>query len=511
MTDKKIVIVGGGPGGLTSGMILAHRGMDVEIFEKENRPGGRNRDIQLGDFKFDTGPTFLMMKYVLEEMFRETGREVSNYIELIKLDPFYRLQFPDKRFFPSGDMEKMKENIAKVFPGDEEGFEKFMKKEGKRFKSLIPCLQKAYSSLTDFIDPIFLKAIPQLSLNRTLYENLGRYFDAEELKMAFTFQAKYLGMSPWDCPALFTILSYMEYKYNIYHVTGGLNEISKAMSKIVKEEGGKINYNSKVEKILTSGKDVTGIELESGEQIKADEVILNADFGYAVNNLLPAEKLKKWSPEKLKKKKFSCGTFMLYMGLDKKYDSVNHHNIIFADDYRRNVEVMFNEYQLIDDFSFYIQNPSVTDPTLAPEGKSALYVLVPVPNKKSKINWDTEAEKFRSKVIEKIKEKTEMEDIEDHIEVEKILTPEDWNKDYNVYNGSVFNLAHNIRQMLYFRPHNTFEELNNLYLTGGGTHPGSGLPIIYESGRISANLISEKYGLPYEKPTFNPEEILGDA
>ncbi len=508
MEKKKVVVVGAGPGGLTSGMLLAHRGADVEIYEKEDRPGGRNRDITLGDFKFDTGPTFLMMKYVLEEMFQETGRRASDYLDFVKLDPFYRLQFPDKRFYPSGDMEKMKKQIADVFPGNEKGFEKFMEKEGKRFESLIPCLQKDYSKLRDFLDPIFLKAAPRLAVGRTLYQNLGRYYDAEELKLAFTFQSKYLGMSPWDCPALFTILSYMEYKYNIYHVTGGLNMISRAMEKVFKEEGGRVHYKSKVKRVINEEKKVKGIELSDGRKIMADEVIINADFGYAVTNLLPVEKLKKWSPKKLEKKNFSCGTFMLYLGLDKKYETVNHHNIIFADDYQENVETMFKEHKMTDDFSFYIQNPSVTDSTLAPEGKSAIYVLVPVPNNKSGIDWDKEGPSFREKVIDRIIQKTEMKDIRDHIEEEKVITPRVWEDNYNVYIAAEFNLGHDLNQMLYFRPHNEFEELKNLYLTGGGTHPGSGLPTIYESGRICANLISKKYKLPYEEPSFDPQKIL---
>lgn len=508
---KKIIIVGAGPGGLTSGMLLAHRGAEVQIYEKEDRVGGRNREIQLEDFKFDTGPTFLMMKYVLEEMFEETGRKASDYLEFTLLDPFYRLQFPGKRFYPSMDQHKVREQIKEVFPGNEDGFDRFMKREGRRFEKLIPCLQKDYSSLKAFLSPIFIKAANELSPGRTLFENLGRYFDADFLKLAFTFQSKYLGMSPWDCPGFFTILSYMEYKYGVYHVTGGLNMISKAMEKVLLEEGGNIHLNTPVRKLITEKRKVTGIELENGEKIYAEEVIVNADFGYAATHLMPREKLKRWSEKKLAKKNFSCGTFMLYLGLDKLYDTMNHHNIIFADNYKENVEVMFNEYKMTDDFSFYIQNPSVTDATLAPEGKSAVYVLVPVPNNRSGIDWNKLKEEFRNKVIDKIVEKTEMKDIREHIEVEKVITPRQWEDDYNVYIAAEFNLGHNLNQMLYFRPHNKFEELENLYLTGGGTHPGSGLPTIYESGRISANLISQKHNLPFQKPSFDPEKILKDA
>ncbi len=508
MKKKKIIIVGAGPGGLTSGMILAHRGADVEIFEKASIPGGRNRAIHLNGFTFDTGPTFLMMKYLLEEMFRETGRTAADYMEFVRLDPLYRLQFPEQTLISAAGSEAMKDRIREMFPGNEAGFDRFMKTEGIRFRKLIPCLQKDYASLRAFLDPVFLKAAPYLAVGRTLFGNLGRYFDDDEMKLAFTFQSKYLGMSPWEAPAIFTILSYMEYRYGIYHVMGGLNMISDAMARVCLEEGVRIHYDCNVAKLLTEGRNVTGIKLENGEEIKADEVIVNADFGYAATHLFPTEMLRKWSPRRLEKKKFSCGTFMLYLGVNRTYDELNHHNIVFADDYRRNVDVMFKEHRMTDDFSFYLQNASVTDTSLAPEGKSALYVLVPVPNNRSGIDWKAKRAPFRDAVIQRMEQKLGMQNLEQHIEVEKVITPAEWESEYNVYIAAEFNLAHNVGQMLYLRPHNKFEELDSLYLTGGGTHPGSGLPTIYESGRITANLISKKYGFPYVPPSLNAEEIL---
>jgi len=208
-----------------------------------------------------------------------------------------------------------------------------------------------------------------------------------------------------------------------------------------------------------------------------------------MTNLFEPDKIKKHSPEKLEKKKFSCSTFMLYLGIDKKYDAP-HHNIFFADDYRQNITDI-GEGRLSEDFSFYVQNASVTDDTLAPKGKSAVYVLVPVPNNRSNIDWDNKEMEYREKVLDTVEERTQMKDIGDHIEIEKTITPKHWEEDYNVYIGATFNLAHNLSQMLYFRPHNRCGELKNLYLVGGGTHPGSGLPTIYISGIVTAGLISK--------------------
>jgi phytoene desaturase len=216
---------------------------------------------------------------------------------------------------------------------------------------------------------------------------------------------------------------------------------------------------------------------------------VNADFGYAFTNLVEPDKLRKYSQRNISKKRYSCSTFMLYLGVRKQY-SAPHHHIVFAHDYRSNIDDIV-QGRLSDDFSFYVQNACVTDDTLAPKGKSTVYILVPMPNNFSGIDWDKKKDEVRNKVIDAVETRTSMKDLSDNIEVEKVITPKDWENDYNVYEGATFNLAHNIRQMLYFRPHNKFDELENCYLVGGGTHPGSGLPTIYLSSMISAGLISK--------------------
>jgi len=501
MTKKHIVIVGAGPGGLTSAMILAHRGFQVTVFEKAEEVGGRNAAITLDGFTFDTGPTFLMMNYILKEMFGETGRKVEDYLEFVKLDPLYRLQFDDCVFFPSQDREKNKDQIRKFFPGNEDGLDKFFQTEANRFEKLFPCLQKDYQSLTTFLDPIFIKALPYLSLGKSLFENLGTYFTHDKLKLCFTFQAKYLGMSPWNCPALFTMLPYIEYAYGVYHVIGGLNKISKAMAKVVEEEGGHIVKKTPVKRLIIERKEVRGVELESGEKVLCDDVIINADFAYAATHLVEPGLLKKYSASNLQKKQYSCSTFMIYLGVNKKFDYLPHHNILFSSDYRKNVDEITEKKILSQDPSIYVQNASVSDPTLAPAGKSAIYILVPVPNNKSAINWEAIKDDFKAKILNSVIDKGGFDGLKEHIEVEKVTTPEDWENAYNVYLGATFNLAHTFRQLLYFRPRNKFEELEHCYLVGGGTHPGSGLPTIYESARIASNLLSKHYGVDFQWPS----------
>ncbi|HAA87919.1 MAG TPA: phytoene desaturase [Verrucomicrobiales bacterium] len=493
--QKNINVVGAGPGGLTVAMLLAKRGFNVNLFEKESTAGGRNAALVRNGYKFDLGPTFLMMKFILDEVFEEAGCNIDDYLDFVKLEPMYRLQFDDVRIEPTTVREAMLKQLEDNFPGSSDGYDDFMEKESERFRLMYPCLQKDYATLTSYLSSDLMKALPKLSIGRSLFGVLGDYFKSDKLKLSFTFQSKYLGMSAWDCPAAFAILPYVEHAFGVYHVMGGLSEISEAMLKVCIEQGVNVRLNTPVNQLMLDGKKVTGVELENGEKILADETVLNADFGYAMKNLVPPGVLKKYSPEKVDSKKYSCSTFMLYLGLDKVYD-LPHHTIFFASDYKTNIDDIFKGKVLSDELSFYIRNASVTDPTLAPEGHSSIYVLVPVPNCTADIEWEKEKDKLKERVIDAMEERAGMSDLRDHIREEVVFTPKTW-MDMNIQFGATFNLAHSLNQMLYFRPRNKFEELDNCYLVGGGTHPGSGLPTIYESGRIGANLISNLHEVEY--------------
>lgn len=490
---KKIVIVGAGPGGLAAAMLLAHKGYEVEVFEKQSYVGGRTSEIRLQDFRFDMGPTFLNMLYITEEIFELTGRNVRDYVELYDLNPMYELVFHDKKLKMMRNAEAMRHQIDELFPGNEGGYDRYMQETRKKLLKLAPVLQSPMNRFTDMLKPHVLKAVGELELGKSLVNKLSDFYKDEELQLAFTFQSKYLGMSPWETPGAFSILSYIEHAYGVYHVKGGLNKLTAAMAKVAEEEGVRIHTNSGVKQLVLDKKTVKGIELENGEKIMADEVILNADFGHAMTKLVPPGVLKKYSEEKLSKKPLSCSTFMLYLGVNGRFD-LPHHTIWFAKDYRKNVEEITNTKLLSEDPSIYIQNAVVTDPTVAPEGKSTLYVLVPVPNNTSNIDWDEITPAFRNMIIKLIEQKLGINDLEALIEVEKIISPKNWEQEIGVYKGATFNLGHQLSQMLAFRPRNKFEELENCFLVGGGTHPGSGLPIIIESARITANSILEEHG-----------------
>jgi len=319
-----------------------------------------------------------MMQFILREMFEEAGRNVDDYLTFKPLDPLYCLKFDDRDILVSADHDKMRAQIREHFPGQEKGLETFLHHERKRYEYLLPCIKKDYSSLRSLMCTPLFKALPYLSLGRSVFQNLGRYFGDEQLKLSFTFQSKYLGMSPWKCPAFFTMLPFIEHEWGVFHVIGGLNQISQTMAKVVEEEGGKIFTSTPVESLMIDKGTVTGVTLTNGETFFADHVIVNADFAHAMSNLVAPGILKKYSRENLQKKDYSCSTFMIYLGVDKRYD-MHHHTIVFAKDYRTNMNNIFEKKVLSDDMSFYVQNASVTDPTLAPKGNRRSIFWSPCP------------------------------------------------------------------------------------------------------------------------------------
>ncbi len=507
MAEKRIAIIGAGPGGLATAMLLAARGFKVQVFEKAPVIGGRNAEVALGKYRFDLGPTFLMMKFLLDELFEEIGRTSSTYLGFRLLDPMYRLNFSDKTLLARSRPEDMKAEIERVFPGEGRNLDKFLAAESKRFEKLYPCLQKPYGTVSSLLSSTLLSALPHISLGRSLHDVLSKYFRAEELRLAFTFQSKYLGMSPWDCPGLFTMIPYTEHAHGVYHVIGGLCRISDALAKVAREEGAVIHTSTPVKRVMVKNGKAFGVELCSGDQVECDEVVINADFGYAMSHLFDEESIRRYRPEALKKRNFSCSTFMMYLGVDRTYDA-EHHTIVFARNYKQNLEDISLRKVTSDDISIYIRNAAATDPSIAPPGHSALYILVPVPNNSSGICWSREKHAYRARVLEILQKRSPFCDLQSHIREELILTPEDWESGKSVFLGATFNMGHGWNQMLYLRPHNKFEEVDNCYLVGGGTHPGSGLPTIFESARISSNLICQKYNVEYPQPKPFRELVL---
>jgi phytoene desaturase len=499
----RVVVIGAGPGGLAAAMLLANRGAAVTVLERMDRVGGRSGGLDSAGYRFDTGPTFFLYPQVLRAVFAACGRRLEDEIDLIRLDPQYDLVFEGGgKLRATGDVARMQAEIAGLSPRDAANLPAFLADNEAKLAAFRPVLENAFTSPLHYLRPGVLRALPLLRPLRSVDADLKRYFRDPRVRLAFSFQSKYLGMSPFNCPSLFTILAFMEYAHGVFHPRGGTAAVMQRMAAIAQDMGVEIRTGEDVEAIRFAGRRAVGVASATGER-RADAVVVNADFGQAMARLVPDALRRRWTDAKLAAKRYSCSTFMLYLGVEGaaegRADAPAHHTISLARDYRRNIAEVQAGTAPPDDPSFYVQNAAVTDPDLAPPGHGALYVLAPVANLAGGIDWDRHRDAFRRKLLAKV-EALGFADIERRIRFEKLLTPADWRDDFAVYRGATFNLAHTLGQMLYLRPRNRFEDLDAVYLVGGGTHPGSGLPVIFQSALITADLMAADLGLTAAAP-----------
>jgi len=473
-------------------MLLAKRGFRVRVIEKMPHVGGRTSSLRVGDYTFDLGPTFFLYPRVLETIFEEAGYDLWNEVEMKRLDPQYRILFGQGgKIDATPDVGSMRSQISALCPEDADGFSQFMAENRRKLESFTPILESAFQGWTDVLRKEMVGALPLLNPHKSVDSYLRRFFRDPRVRLAFCFQSKYLGMSPFRCPSLFSILSFLEYEYGVYHPVGGCAAVSQHMARIAREMGVEIHLDEPVAGLRFEGRKATGVVTAKGEY-PSDALVINADFARAMTTLVPNHLRRRWTDEKLARKKFSCSTYMIYLGIEGTYD-LPHHNIYISRDYEKNLREIESEHVLSTDPSFYVQNASVTDPTLAPPGHSTLYILAPVTHETANVDWKRESGRYRELLLRRIAD-AGFTDVERRIREERIVTPDDWSARYNIHRGATFNLAHSLDQMLHFRPRNRFEDLDGVYLVGGGTHPGSGLPVIFESARITSDLMTKDLG-----------------
>jgi phytoene desaturase len=500
---KSIVIIGAGPGGLAAAMLLARSGLRVTVLERQSQVGGRTTTLAANGFRFDLGPTFFLYPQVLEAIFTAVGRNLWSELELIRLDPQYSLIFgAGGQLDATPDLHRMEQAISALCPADAASFRRFMEDNRFKFQQFTPCLERPFLGWRDLFSRRMLELLPLLHPWLSLDQELAHYFGDPRIRLAFSFQSKYLGMSPYRCPSLFSILSFLEFEHGVYHPIGGCGAVTDCMARIAREMGVKIRLGEEAKEILFDGRRAVGVRTARGTYA-ADAFVVNADFARAMTRLVPDNLRRNWKNRRIARKRFSCSTFMLYLGIEGRYDHLGHHTIYLDENYVRNLGEIEELHVLSETPSFYVQNACITDPSLAPTGMSTLYVLVPVTHQHPNVDWSRQRDWFRSLMIARLA-KVGIKDVESRIRFEHIITPADWDQGYEIHLGATFNLAHNLSQMLHLRPRNRFEDLEGVYLVGGGTHPGSGLPIIFESARITSRLLVEDLGLSGRR--WKPEQ-----
>ncbi|EDP69180.1 phytoene dehydrogenase [Carnobacterium sp. AT7] len=502
--SKKIAVIGAGVAGLASAIRLQHEGYEVEIFEKEAIPGGKMNRIEKDGYTFDLGPSLVMMPEIYKEVFELAGRNPDDYIPMTRLDPMYSAFFgPEEkdRYDVSSDLVKLIASLENLSDEDAKGFLSYLQDIYGRFiVAKDHFLQRPFRSALDFYNPFMIKQALKLKTFDTASHSIGKFVKDKRMQQMLSFQTLYIGVSPNNGPSLYSIIPMIEFLYGVWFIKGGMYTMAKSMERLFLELGGKVNYNSPVESILIQDKKAYGIKLKDKE-VLTDFVLCNADFPYALKNLVQDKAAKgKYTDKKIDSMKYSCSCFILYLGMDRKYDQVDQlHNFVFTEDLDKNLEDIFDG-KLLDKPSYYLYMASKMDQSMAPEGKDGLYLLVPVSDlSTADYEWNEETiQYYRSQVLDSLKTLKGFENVENEIVSETYMTPLDFEEKFNAYNGACFGLRPNLLQSNHFRPQAKAKNCENLYFAGSSTHPGAGVPIVLLSAKIAVGeLLLDDRGVKY--------------
>ncbi len=491
-----MAIAGGGIGGLSTAIRLASAGYRVTVLEKQPTVGGRANTLDAEGFHFDTGPTLLLMPDVYEELFAAAGRNIHDYLDMRRMDTNYRVFFDDGlQFDMTTDLDALGDTIEGIEPGGKEGLRRYLEQAGLNYRvSREKFVERNFLSAKEFFTPANLGMLRETRALNKLFKDAGRYFADDRLKLAFTFQSMYLGNSPVDSLAIYSLLPYTELAQGIWYPMGGIYSLVSAMVKLAGELGVEIRTGCGVAGMEVDGREVTGLRLDSGELVTADIYLSNVDLPTTYNRLVPQGSRGAYTTSKLKSMQYTASAFMLYLGVNRTYPELGHHNVLFASDWKANFDTIFgDERSLPETPSLYVNLSTRTDPSVAPDGSEAVYVLVPVSNLEADIDWQKEAPDFRDLIIRRL-EATIMPGLSEHIVFEQQKTPLDWLREYGLARGAAFGLSHGFRQVGFFRPQNKASKLDNLYFVGASTVPGTGVPMVIIGSRLVSQRILNDWG-----------------
>ena len=484
------VVIGSGFGGLAAAIRLGAKGYRVTVLEKLDAPGGRAYVFRKDGFTFDAGPTIVTAPFLFEELWRLCGRRMSDDVTLIPVSPFYRIRFDDGSHFDySGDPASMRAEIARISPEDVDGYDAYMKVSEAIFKVGFEQLGDVpFSKWTDM-----LKIAPEmirLSSHRSVYSVVSKFFKHPHLRIVFSFHPLLIGGNPFTASSIYCLIAFLERRWGVHFAMGGTGRLVEGLVKLIHGQGGTLRFRQDVREIIVRNGAACGVRLASGEVLDADIVVSNADSATTYRYLLPAAARSRWSDNKIERARYSTSLFVWYFGTRKKYPDVLHHTMLLGPRYKELLHDMFTRKVLADDFSLYLHHPTVADPSLAPDGCDAFYVLSPVPNLESGTDWSVTAERYRRAIAQRLSD-TVLPDLENQIVTSHLMTPQDFQDRLSSFRGAAFGLEPVLTQSAWFRPHNLSEDVKQLYLVGAGTHPGAGLPGVLSSARILDSIVPD--------------------
>jgi phytoene desaturase len=487
MKTKKVIVIGAGIGGIVAATHLAKHGLHVTVIEKNSHAGGRCDRISREGHHFDTGPTLLVMPLLYESEFAALGASMSEALDLQRVDPTYHLVFDDaSQLALTSDMKSLQEQLETFEPGSFQGLLRYMDEGHRHYHIGIEKLvQPDFRKASDFFKLSNIPLIHQVKPLAKHYANMSKYFDDPRLKTAFTFQDVYMGLSPFEAPATFSMMPYTELAHGVWYPKGGMYSVVEALMKLACDAGVEFIFDTLVEQIDVDGNSTRGV-MVNGQLLEADAVLANADLPYVYQNLLPLD----GQAEKLARKRYSCSVISFFWGLDKTYESIPPHTLFLASDYRENFDSIIRDLGLPANPSLYIHAPARLDPAMAPSGQDTLIAIVPVGHmsENGEQNWAELRDEARKHVFRRLAS-IGITDLESHIKFETTFTPLSWRKRYNLVKGSTHGLCHNLMQLGYFRPDLQHTRYRNLYFTGASTRPGTGMPTAMVSGRQAAQRI----------------------
>lgn len=488
----KALITGTGIAGLATALRLARRGYDIEMVERFSRPGGRLNVLEKDGFRFDMGPSFFSMSYEFEELARDAAIELP--FKTRELDPIYTVWYdtPGKNFTIYRDFERLASEFEGYEPGFREKMERFMKSAGKLYhdtEQLI--IKRNFDSLFSYLASMAQVPPGHLpKLGRNFWQELGKYFSSQEVKEILSLVSFFLGGTPFDTPAVYTMLSYTEFVHDgYYNVEGGMYRITEGFVDLLKKKGVKISYNSDITGYEDDNRTITALTDSNGNRYEADLFVINADAALFRSKVLQRER---WSAARLDKLNWTMAPFTIYLGLDTKVPGIEHHNYFLRNNFTDYATGLYKNRVDLEQPYYYVNVVSRYNDNAAPEGGEALYILVPVPDLRRKSDW-TDRDRIAGSIIDDLSKRIGF-DLSAHIVSKTILTPQEWEGMFDLYRGSGLGLGHNLGQMGWLRPSNQDEQYSNLFYTGSSTVPGTGIPMAVISSDLVTRRIDKKYG-----------------